>query len=100
MAERHVQDNNGGGYAHPIELLTVYLCQFGSEDLLDVPTQYIRENQAALREFRVAKAAVGFVQLHPVRLFTLFKEHLSDAQGPRQSQQSQPSKKPRSLSST
>ncbi len=60
------------GYKHPLELLTHYLCIFGSEAVLSTPTSFLVQNREALKTFRHEEAQKNGVEVHPQTLLSTF----------------------------
>ena len=65
--------NDNGGYHHPVELLSAFLCQFGCEEALCVPTKYLKEHWEAMKAFRVREVAKTKVELHVATLLYQYK---------------------------
>ena len=62
-----------GGFHHPIEFLSAFLCQLGCEDALAVSTNYLKTHGKAMKAFRIREVQRTKVQLHVATLLSQFK---------------------------
>ena len=61
------------GYCHPLELLSAFLCLFGCEEMLAIPTIYLKENNVAMKALRIKESEKTHVELHVVTLLTKYR---------------------------
>ena len=64
-----------GGFRHPVELLSAFLCQFGCDDFMAVPTHYLKHHAQAMKAFRIREVAKTKVELHIATLLSGYKSH-------------------------
>ena len=75
-----------------MELLSAFLCLFGCEDVLSVPTDFLKEHGQAMQAFRLRGVEKTKVELHVATLLSQYKKAIGHTIESTQAAKSQQSK--------